>query len=66
MTIYIVHIDALSEGQNFEDLSNDEIEKMYKDGNLYVACYSSIESLCNEWNNSWIFNPDFSFMRVID
>ena len=65
MKIYIVHIDALNEEQNFNDLSNDEIEKMYKDGNLNVACYSSVEALCNEWNNDWLFNPEFSYMRVI-
>lgn len=66
MKIYIVHIDALNEEQNFNDLSNDEIEKMYKDGNLYVACFSSVEALCEAWNDDWLFNPEFSYMRVID
>lgn len=65
MKIYIVHIDALNEEQNFNDLSNDEIEKMYKDGNQYITCYYSIKALCDDWNAGWIFNPDFSYMRVI-
>lgn len=66
MKIYIVHIDALDGKRPFNEITNEEIEKMYYKGTMLIDCYNSIEEFSEYWNNAECFDPDVSYMRVIN
>ena len=66
MKIYIVHIDAWDDERRFNEVTNEEIEKMYEDDTTYISRYNSIEELAADWNSDEIFYPNMSYMRVIN
>jgi hypothetical protein len=65
MKIYIVEVDALN-GKLMTDVTNEELETMYNDGNEYVTRYDSATELAAYWNNDELVNPCNSYMRVVD
>lgn len=66
MKIYIVHIDAWEDERPFNEVTNEEIEKMYQEDDMYISCYHSIEELADSWNGDSCFYPYSSYMRVIN
>lgn len=65
MKIYIVEVDALN-GKLMTDVTNEELETMYNEGNEYVTRYDSATELAAYWNNDELVNPGNSYMRVVD
>ena len=66
MKIYIVHIDAWEDERPFHEVTNEEIEKLYKEDDLYISKYDSIEQLACDWNSDTCFYPDNTYMRIIN
>lgn len=66
MKIYIVHIDAWEDERPFHEVTNEEIEKLYKEDDLYISKYDSLEQLACDWNSDACFYPDMSYMRIIN
>lgn len=67
MKIYIVSIDAWDDERQFNEIPDEEIEKMYEKGDfLMIDRYDSIEELASYWNTDEIFYPSSSYMRVIN
>lgn len=65
MKIYIVEVDALN-GKLMTDVTNEELETMYNEGNEYVTRYDSATELAAYWNNDELVNHYGSYMRVVD
>lgn len=66
MKIYIVHTDAWDDGRAFDEIPNEEIEKMYEENCMYIDMYRSVDELCHDWNIDELFYPYTSYMRVIN
>lgn len=66
MKIYIVHENAIPEDVYFNDLTDEEIEKMYAENSDWVDCYDSVKELEANWNADEVFYPSMSYMRVIN
>ena len=64
--IYNVHCDAIPEGKDFDERTDDEIIELSEKETLLVEVYYGLRELVMAWNDGEIFDPDFSFMRIID
>ena len=62
--LYVVHLDAY-EDKFFEDLTDEEIVKMYEKDPTLVDCYDCVEEMIGNWNCDEFFSPSFSYMRLI-
>ena len=66
MKIYIVHENAVPDDKYFNDLTDEEIEKMYEEDCDWVDRYDDMLHLEACWNNDEILYPCSSYMRVIN
>ena len=67
MKIYIINENAKALKEKcFNELTNEEIEKMHETDRYCVDCYESVEDLAANWNSDNIFYPWASYMRVIN
>ncbi len=68
MKIYVVHVDAISSSwqRHFNEISNDEIEEMYRKSDGLIQCYNGLNEFCKSWNCGEVFYSDFSYIRIIN
>lgn len=66
MKIYVVHTDLLEDGTNFDNLTDEQVEELYCKDDLLVNLFNSWDEFVANWNQGTIFDPDFSYIRVIE
>lgn len=67
MKIVIIHTDLLPDDKYFGDITNEELLQLCEkdtDWELHSE-YESIEELSANWNSDELFNPSYSYMRII-
>ena len=65
MKIIIVHIDLLPEDKYFADITDEELLQLCEQDDFLCSVYESVEELSANWNSDELFDPSFSFMRII-
>ena len=65
MKIALIHTDLLPEVKDFDELTNEEVLELCEKDSMLSTIYNSIEELESDWNSDYIFDPSFSFMRII-
>lgn len=70
--LYLFHLDALDvlseSGRVFDEMSDKELVEVIKNNKDRVLSFSSMKELVYQWNNKCedMFDPDFSFMRIME
>lgn len=65
--LYLLHADLIPEDKDFYELTDDEVIELCKkdeDGFLHDI-FEDFYEIAERWAGETIFDPDFSYMRVI-